>query len=173
MNGKEFARLSGTYNTAYIGTWELLSQSASTLTSVIKLRGYFYYGGGTQVTSSGTHNFLLDGTNIKTGSSYSYTNGYHKLGEKTITVKHNEDGSFPSRSVSLSASGYTHMNGSTSGTITDVPNIEISEEPIEIICRVNTYFKENNKWNKKLVYLKDSGSFKLVREFYKELGVWK
>ena len=173
MNGKEFARLSGSYNTAYIGTWELTNQDPSTLKSTFKLRGYFYYGGGTQASSSGTHNFYLDGTKIKTGSSYSYTNGYHKLGEKTITVKHNEDGTFPGRSVSISASGQTHMNGSTSGNITDVADIIVDPELLKTKSFGVAYLKKEGTWHKGKVYLKSDGEFKLTKEFYKEVGEWR
>jgi hypothetical protein len=173
MNGKEFARLSGSYNTAYIGTWELLSQDASTLTSTFKLRGYFYYGGGTQVSSSGTHDFYLDGTNIKSGSSYSYTPGTHFLGEKTITVKHNTDGTFPGRSVGISASGQTHMNGSTTGNITGVADIEVGPVVKIPVNSTVAYIKKEGTWHRTKVYLKNSEEFKITKEFYKEMGEWQ
>ena len=173
MNGTEFARLSGTYNTAYIGTWELIKQDASTLKSTFKLRGYFYYGGGTQVTSSGTHNFYLDGTNIKSGNSYSFTPGTHLIGEKTITVTHNSDGKFPGRSVEISASGYTHMTGSARGNITGIADIEVGPLITTIISSSVAYYKKEGTWHKVIGYLKKDGTYKKSKEYYKEVGTWK
>ena len=114
MNGTEFARISGSYSTAYIGTYEVLNQSTSNNSTTFRLYGYFYYGGGTSVGSSSS-NFALDGTPVKTGS-YRYYPGATLLGTKDITVSHNNDGSFPGRSVSISASSY-HMSGSASGNL--------------------------------------------------------
>lgn len=114
MNGTEFSRISGSYSTAYIGTYEVLSQSTSNNSTTFRLYGYFYYGGGTSVGSSSS-SFVLDGTTIKTGS-YRYYPGYTLLGTKDITVTHNNDGSFPGRSVTISASSY-HISGSASGNL--------------------------------------------------------
>ena len=114
MYGTEFARVSGSYSTAYIGTYEVLSQSTQNNTTTFRLYGYFYYGGGTSVGSDYS-TFNLDGQTIKSGS-YRYYPGYTLLGTKDITVTHNNDGSFPGRSVGISASSY-HMSGSTSGNI--------------------------------------------------------
>lgn len=120
MSGKEFARISGSYSTAWIGTWELLSQSSSGNSSKIRLRGYFYYGGGTQVVSSYS-TFTLHNSTVKTGS-YTYTPGYHLLGQVDITVGHNSDGSFPTTSISISANTY-HISGNTKGNISGIPKI--------------------------------------------------
>lgn len=114
MYGTEFARISGRYSTAYIGTYEVLSQSTQNNTTTFRLYGYFYYGGGTSVGSDYS-TFNLDGQTIKSGS-YRYYPGYTLLGTKDITVTHNNDGSFPGRSVGISASS-CHMSGSTSGNI--------------------------------------------------------
>lgn len=114
MNGTEFARISGSYSTAYIGTYQLTGQSTSNNTSTFILRAYFYYGGGSQVSSSYS-TFQIDGTTVKTGS-YNYGSGYHLLGSKTITVTHNSNGSFPGRSVGIYANSH-HINGSNSGGI--------------------------------------------------------
>lgn len=114
MYGTEFARISGRYSTAYIGTYGVLSQSTQNNTTTFRLYGYFYYGGGTSVGSDYS-TFNLDGQTIKSGS-YRYYPGYTLLGTKDITVTHNNDGSFPGRSVGISASSY-HMSGSTSGNI--------------------------------------------------------
>ena len=119
MNGTEFARISGSYSTAFIGTYQLTSQSTSSNTSTFILRAYFYYGGGTQVKSSYS-TFQIDGTDVKTGS-YTYSPGYHLLGSKTITVTHNNNGSWPGRNVGIYANSY-HMSGSSSGGLW-APNI--------------------------------------------------
>ena len=120
MNGTEFARISGNYSTAFIGTYERTGQSTDSNYSTFKLRAYFYYGGGESVGSDYS-SFSIDGTTVKTGS-YRYYPRYTLLGEKDITVYHNNDGSWPGRSVSISASSY-HMSGSASGNLwaPDIP----------------------------------------------------
>jgi len=50
--GTEFARISGSYKTHNIGTYQLSSQDVINNKSYFKLRDYFTYEGGTQVTSS-------------------------------------------------------------------------------------------------------------------------
>ena len=95
MNGTEFARISGNYSTAFIGTYERTGQSTSGNYTTFKLRAYFYYGGGDSVGSDNS-SFSMDGTTVKTGS-YRYYPGYTLLGEKDITVYHNNDGSWPGR----------------------------------------------------------------------------
>ena len=115
MTGTEFARVSGSYSTAYIGTYQVKSQNINNNTTTFLLRGYFYYGGGSSVSSSNS-TFKLDGTTIKTGS-YNYDNGYHLLGTKTITITHNNDGSFPGKSIKIVGDSY-HIDGSKSGSIT-------------------------------------------------------
>lgn len=115
MTGTEFARISGSYSTAYIGTYQVKSQNVANNTTTFTLRGYFYYGGGSSVSSSNS-TFKLDGTTIKTGS-YNYDNGYHLLGTKTITITHNNDGSFPGKSIKIVGDSY-HIDGSKSGSIT-------------------------------------------------------
>ena len=115
MTGTEFARVSGSYSTAYIGTYQVQSQNVANNTTTFTLRGYFYYGGGSSVSSSNS-TFKLDGTTIKTGS-YTYSNGYHLLGTKTITITHNNDGSFPGKSIKIVGDSY-HIDGSKSGSIT-------------------------------------------------------
>ena len=108
----EFARVSGSYSTAFIGRYDLLSQSVSGNYSTFRLYGVFYYGGGTSVGSSST-TFTLNGTNVKTGS-YRYYPGETQLGTVDITVYHNNDGSFPSTYVGIYADSY-HMSGSAGG----------------------------------------------------------
>lgn len=115
MNGTEFARVGGSYNTAFIGTYQVLSQSTSGNYTTFRLYGYFYYGGGTQVSSQTSGGFYLDGTYIY-GASYTFGPGYHLLGTKDITVGHNNDGSYPGRYVGISAQSW-HMSGSTGGNI--------------------------------------------------------
>lgn len=108
----EFARVSGSYSTAFIGRYDLLSQSVSGNYSTFRLYGVFYYGGGTSVGSSYS-TFTLNGTNVKTGS-YRYYPGETQLGTVDITVYHNNDGSFPSTYVGIYADSY-HMSGSAGG----------------------------------------------------------
>ena len=115
MNGTEFARVGGSYNTAFIGTYQVLSQSTSGNYTTFRLYGYFYYGGGTQVSSQTSGGFYLDGTYIY-GASYTFGPGYHLLGTKDITVGHNNDGSYPGRYVGISAQSW-HMSGSSGGNI--------------------------------------------------------
>ena len=115
MNGTEFARVGGSYNTAFIGTYQVLSQSTSGNYTTFRLYGYFYYGGGTQVSSQTSGGFYLDGTYIY-GASYTFGPGYHLLGTKDITVGHNNDGSYPGRYVGISAQSW-HMSGNTGGNI--------------------------------------------------------
>ena len=115
MNGTEFARVGGSYNTAFIGTYQVLGQDTGGNYTSFRLYGYFYYGGGTQVSSQTSGGFYLDGTYIY-GASYTFGPGYHLLGTKDITVGHNNDGSFPGRYVGISAQSW-HMSGSTGGNI--------------------------------------------------------
>ena len=115
MNGTEFARVSGNYKTAFIGTYQVLGQDTGGNYTTFRLYGYFYYGGGTQVSSQTSGGFYLDGTYIY-GASYAFGPGYHLLGTKDITVGHNNDGSFPGRYVGISAQSW-HMSGSSGGNI--------------------------------------------------------
>lgn len=115
MIGTEFARVSGSYNTAYICTYQVIEQNVSGNYTVFRLYGYFYYGGGTQVSSGTGNGFYLDGTYIYSGN-YSFGPGAHLLGTKDIVVGHNADGSYPGRNVGISASSW-HMSGATSGNI--------------------------------------------------------
>ena len=115
MTGTEFARIGGSYNTAFIGTYQVLGQDTSGNYTTFRLYGYFYYGGGTQVSSQTSGGFYLDGNYIY-GASYTFGPGYHLLGTKDITVYHNNDGSYPGRYVGISAQSW-HMSGSTGGNI--------------------------------------------------------
>ena len=124
MEGTEFARLTGDYSNAVIGTWELLFQDRTSNISVIKLRAYYYYGGGTQTSGSGQHNITLDGTNIKSDSSYSYKPGTWIIGVKTIEVEHNPNGTFPGREVTIEIKGWFNPLGTTTGRITNIPTIK-------------------------------------------------
>lgn len=118
--GTEFGRISGTYKTYNIGTWQLSSQNLNDNKSTFKLRDYFTYEGGTQASSTYS-TFKIDGTTVKSGS-YAYNPGDTQLGTKDIQVTHNNDGSFPGRSITISADSY-HISGSKSGSITGVPTI--------------------------------------------------
>lgn len=120
MNGTEYARISGSYSTAYIGTYEVLNQSTANNSTTFRLRGYFYYGGGASVSSSYS-TFEVNGTSVKTGS-YNYNHGYHLLGQKDITVIHNSNGTFPSTTASIYANSY-HINGTKTGSLS-APKID-------------------------------------------------
>ena len=115
MNGTEFARVGGSYNTAYICTYQVIEQNTSGNYTVFRLYGYFYYGGGTQVSSATGNGFYLDGTYIHSGN-YTFGPGAHLLGTKDIVVGHNNDGTYPGRYVGISASSW-HMSGNTGGNI--------------------------------------------------------
>lgn len=166
MEGTEFARMTGAYNTAIIGTWELLYQDLANKKSVIKLRAYYYYGGGTQSTGSGQHDVYLDGINIKSGTSYWYNPGTWFLGETIIKVDHNSDGTFPGRNVTIETTGWIVPQGSTTGKITGVPKINV------ISNRIECYFKTNGAWQRVTSYIKQSGTWKKSKEYYKEGGSW-
>lgn len=122
MNGTEFTRISGSYSTAYIGTYEVIEQSTANNVTKFKLRAYFYYGGGTQVNSSASGGFYLDGTWVHGGSYSNVKPGYHLWGEKEITVDHETDGDFPGRYVEISGQSY-HIKGSAGGNLS-APKID-------------------------------------------------
>ena len=154
MNGTEFARISGSYSTAFVGTYERTGQSTSGNYTTFKLRGYFYYGGSSSngVGSSGSTytGFYLDDTHIASGS-YRYYSGYTLLGEKDITVYHSNDGSFPGKTVSISANSY-HMSGNASGNLS-APNITRKAE------LTNTY--DFNDDENPIFYFSNPGNFYL------------
>lgn len=112
MYGTEFARVSGSYSTALVGTYELLGQSIENNTSTFRLHLYFNYWGGTQV-SSGYSDLKLDGDTKQSGG-YTFSPGEHWLGSKDITITHNDDGTFPGRYVEVYAHSYI-MNGTAGG----------------------------------------------------------
>lgn len=138
MYGTEFAKVSGSYSTAYIGTYELLRQEGNS--SVFKLRSYFYYGGGTQVNSSYNGGFYLDGTLVHSGSYSNVKPGYHLWGEKEITVNHNNDGSFPGRYVEISGQSY-HIKGNAGGYLS-APKINRQAT----ITKANDFNDEQNPY---------------------------
>ena len=106
MNGTEYARRTGSYSTAVIGTWQLLSQNISANTSTIRLYLYGYYGGGTSAGSTVSKaTFGCMGVTLFTGS-YRWYPGYTLLGYTDITVGHNADGTFPQTSVGFWSYSY-------------------------------------------------------------------
>ena len=139
MYGTEFARISGSYSTAYIATYEVIEQSVINNSTKFKLRGYFYYGGGTSVGSATGSGFYLDGNYIASGN-YRYYPGYTLLGEVEITVGHNNDGSFPGRNVGISASSY-HINGYADGNLS-APKIN----RLATITKANDFKDEQNPY---------------------------
>ena len=112
MYGTEFARVSGSYSTALVGTYELLGQSIENNTSTFRLHLYFNYWGGAQVSSSYS-DLKLDGDTKQSGG-YTFSPGEHWLGSKDITITHNDDGTFPGRYVEVYAYSYI-MNGTAGG----------------------------------------------------------
>ena len=120
MNGTEFARVSGSYNTAFIGSWSLLRQDIAGNYSVIRLYGTFRYGGGESVGSDYS-TFTVNGVTISSGR-YRYYPGDTQLGSTDITVYHNSDGSFPARTINITVKSY-HMQGSVNGVISGISSI--------------------------------------------------
>lgn len=110
-------------NLTYIGSYDLLSQDPIANTSSIRLYGSVYNSNSYASYGSDWGTFKLDGTTIY-DDSYRFYYGTTSLGTKDITVTHNADGSFPSRSVALYADSY-HFNGqSTTGTISGISAID-------------------------------------------------
>jgi hypothetical protein len=122
-DGKEFIVSSwGSYSSTMTCTWQLLSQSISANTSTIRLRHYFYCG--TNKTSGSGYSYYVCDGQTTTWNGYTMYNGYTLIQTKDITVTHNSDGTFPGRTVSISASGYSAVAGcSGSGTITGIATI--------------------------------------------------
>lgn len=114
--------LSGSYKTTYTVTWSLLSQSTTNNASAIRLTATLYTGNNTTISSSYS-TFKLDGTTVYSGAYSKSGSGNVFVKTKDITVKHNNDGSFPSRSVSFSTNDYIMGSQSGSGTISGVPKI--------------------------------------------------
>ena len=112
MYGSEFARIGGSYSTALIGTYENLGQNIEGNYTTFRLHLYFYYGGGSQVSSSYS-DLKLDGDTKQSGG-FSFSPGEHWLGSKDIVVYHNDDGTFPGRYVEIYANSYI-MNGTAGG----------------------------------------------------------
>ena len=103
-------------------TWQLLEQYPATNESIIRLRHYFYCGTN-KTSGSGGSDYNLDGQNTH-WDGYTVYRGYTLIQTKDIIVKHNDNGEFPGRNVTISASGYTAVAGiSKTGTITGVPKI--------------------------------------------------
>ena len=119
--------LSGSYKTTYTVTWSLLSQDKVNNTSTIRLTAKFYTGNSTTISSSYS-TFKLDGTTVYSGA-YSFSGAGTKFTKtKDITVTHNEDGSFPGRTVKFSTDDYIMGEQSGSGTITGVATIPRESE---------------------------------------------
>ena len=120
MEGTKFASVSGSYSTQFLGSWKLISQNIEKNSSLIRLYGTFRHGGGKEVNSDYS-TFKVNGALIRSGR-YKYYPGDTQLGYTDISVAHNADGSFPSKTVSIYADSW-HMSGSASGTISGVPSI--------------------------------------------------
>lgn len=156
MNGTEYARRTGLYSTAVIGTWELLSQNISANTSKIRLYLYGYYGGSTSTGSSvsGT-TFGCMGVTLFSGS-YRWYPGYTLLGYTDITVGHNANGTFPQTSVGFwSYSYHFKPNQETWGYI---PTGSIPQIPRQAnITRADNF----NSNDKPYMEFTNPGGFKL------------
>lgn len=149
MNGTEFARISGKYSTAFIGTYERTGQNIVGNYSTFKIRIYGYYGGGTK-TSSSYGTVWISGTQYSIGG-YTLTPGYKLLASKDITVSHNGDGSFPYTTVAFAINSY-HANGETSGAI--------SAPTIPRQANVTGYNDFNDEQNPTITY-NNPGGFRI------------
>lgn len=149
MNGTEFARISGKYSTAFIGTYERTGQNNAGAYSTFKIRIYGYYGGGTK-TSSSYGTVWISGTQYSIGG-YTLTPGYKLLASKDITVSHNGDGSFPYTTVAFAINSY-HANGETSGAI--------SAPTIPRQANVTGYNDFNDEQNPTITY-NNPGGFRI------------
>lgn len=145
----EFARVSGSYSTAYIGRYDVLSQNISGNYTTFRLYGIFYYGGGTSVGSSYS-TFTLHTSTIKSGS-YRYYPGDTQLGYVDINVGHNNDGTFPSTYIGISASSY-HMSGSAGGYL--------SAPTIPRQANITGYNDFNDEQSPKITY-NNPGGFRI------------
>ena len=114
--------LSGDWKTTYTVTWSLANQSTENNESYIDLTATFYTGNSTTIASSYS-NFKLDGETIYSGAYTKKGAGNIFVKTKRITIKHNDDGSFPGRTVTFSTNDYIMGSQSDSGTISDVPDI--------------------------------------------------
>ena len=149
MNGTEFARISGKYSTAFIGTYERTGQNIAGAYSTFKIRIYGYYGGGTK-TSSSYGTVWISGTQYSIGG-YTLTPGYKLLASKDITVSHNGDGSFPYTTVAFAINSY-HANGEISGAI--------SAPTIPRQANVTGYNDFNDEQNPTITY-NNPGGFRI------------
>nr|DAX05589.1 MAG TPA: protein of unknown function DUF859 [Bacteriophage sp.] len=149
MNGTEFARISGKYSTAFIGTYERTGQNIAGDYSTFTIRVYGYYGGGTK-TSSSYGTVWISGTQYSIGG-YTLTPGYKLLASKDITVSHNGDGSFPYTTVAFAINSY-HANGETSGAI--------SAPTIPRQANVTGYNDFNDEQNPTITY-NNPGGFRI------------
>jgi len=185
MGRTEFARISGSYSTAFIGSWERIGQNISGNYSVIRLYGTFYYGGGTSVGSTFS-SFSIKGNRISSGS-YRHYPGNHDIGHVDITVYHNADGTFPTQTIKIEASSY-HMSGTATGTISGVEKIKrastFSVSPSTIVANENmtaTIYKADSSFYHQLTLsigdlnthtsLSNSGtiSLKVPQDFAKKI----
>ena len=149
MNGTEFARISGKYSTAFIGTYERTGQNIVGNYSTFTIRVYGYYGGGTK-TSSSYGTIWISGTQYSIGG-YTLYPGYKLLASKDITVYHNNDGSFPYSTVAFAINSY-HANGETSGAI--------SAPTIPRRANVTGYNDFNDEQNPTITY-NNPGGFRI------------
>lgn len=149
MNGTEFARISGKYSTAFIGTYERTGRNIAGNYSTFVIRVYGYYGGGTK-TSSSYGTVWISGTQYSIGG-YTLTPGYKLLASKDITVSHNGDGSFPYTTVAFAINSY-HANGETSGAI--------SAPTIPRQANVTGYNDFNDEQNPTITY-NNPGGFRI------------
>ena len=114
--------LSGQWRSTYTASWSLLSQSTANNESTIRLTGIFHTDNSTTIASDYS-DFKLDGTTIYSGSYTKRGAGDVFVKTKDITIKHNDDGSFPNTEISFSTNDYIMGNQSGSGTISGVPSI--------------------------------------------------
>jgi len=137
VQGTEFARVSGSYSTAWVGSYELLSQDPIANTSTIRLYGSMYYGGGTSAGSDNSSDTMqVNGVTISppTPSEYRYSQshtygyrvypGYSLFGYTDKVVTHNANGTFPTQNISIYAKSFHISSKNASGAISGIASID-------------------------------------------------
>lgn len=132
MAGTEFGYINSSNYSGRIywcGSYSLLSQDPVANTSRLRLYGNLYLSNSYSAHyESYDATFKVNGTTIVSDYHYNYytpdDNGYHQLGYTDITVAHNADGTFPSKTISLYADSYHFSSQSGSGTISGIATID-------------------------------------------------
>lgn len=155
-------------------TWQIrldydITQDEEANSSTITQTLYLYHGspGGYNLSANSAH-YIIDGNKVyKTYDFRGVDPQWTKLGSRTITVAHEEDGS---KSYTLSASWvsdnettYTPAKISLSQAV-DLPKIN----------RANAWKNIGGVWRRGVFWEKDSGSWgKVKQSFVNDNGTWK